>query len=640
SVDWLIVDHPSLDERWEGALCGYVDRILVIDDLANRPHDCDLLVDHNLHDNIEHRYDPWLDSRTIQLLGPGYALLRPEFARIRSRMSTRIHRLNRVIVSFGGVDAGNETAKVLRALASWHPPGVQVDVIAGQANPNWHMLQRTTADLSHVTLHRQVDDMAAMMAKADLAIGACGLTALERCCLGLPALVAVTSAAQRAPALALAATGSIVHLGDAVKLTYLQYLQAIYNVDTPLLRSMSKAAMQLVDGLGCSRVADALMDFPSLQAYIEGVSIADDIRPGRETHETVQEDEFSEREGALSDADAVEPVAEPAPDPIRRRTESRWGVLVIGTNVQVPVLNMIRAAMDMVVPGGVLHVADTDVLSPVQHFADTFWTAPNLSQQPPEDVLQFCVDHEIRALIPVTDRDVLYLAEHAAAFEQQGIACMVASLDAVCVALDHWLFTKTLRDAGLPAVQTELDLPKMASDRVVVKERYGGQLRGIPLNLSHVEAAKYAETLQHPVFQPFVAGQPYWVDLYITPEGIAAGAATCRLEVQSAGGGWVASTLQHPELESLAVRIALQIRLTGHVTIKALLDPEAGVHILGCVPRLHDYATLSWAAGLRSVEWYLRRALTRSEAVPVYEQSPQSIRMIRHWVDRVDVLNP
>ena len=89
-LDWLIVDHYSLGEIWEKELKPYTNNILVIDDIANRNHDCDILLDQNWFKNMKSRYNGLLSKNCVQLLGPKYALLRKEFSRIRKIKKRKI----------------------------------------------------------------------------------------------------------------------------------------------------------------------------------------------------------------------------------------------------------------------------------------------------------------------------------------------------------------------------------------------------------------------------------------------------------------------------------------------------------------------------------------------------------------------
>jgi len=125
-LDWLIVDHYALDERWEEYLRPYVKKIMVIDDLADRAHDCDLLLDQNFYENLESRYDGLVSAWCKKLLGPKYALLRPEFREARKNLRKRDGHVKRIMIFFGGSDPANETTKALEAIRMLKRPDIAV----------------------------------------------------------------------------------------------------------------------------------------------------------------------------------------------------------------------------------------------------------------------------------------------------------------------------------------------------------------------------------------------------------------------------------------------------------------------------------------------------------------------------------
>src|SRR5690606_18254179 len=138
SADWLIVDHYSLDAKWEKAVSSQVRNIMVIDDLANRSHQCSILLDQNLG-REEKDYDGLVPSDCDRLLGPRYALLRSEFTKFRPvSLNRRINpRLKRILISLGGVDRTNVTGRVLEALqTSDLPHTTRLDVIMGASAPH------------------------------------------------------------------------------------------------------------------------------------------------------------------------------------------------------------------------------------------------------------------------------------------------------------------------------------------------------------------------------------------------------------------------------------------------------------------------------------------------------------------------
>ena len=166
--EWLIVDHYALDCRWESILRPNVGRIMVIDDLADRSHDCDLLLDQNLYQNMATRYDELVPATCAKLLGPKYALLRPEFAQARNNLRQRDGRVRRILVFFGGVDPTNETEKAIHALVSIADRQFAVDVVVGGGNPHKQQIENLCAEHEGFHYHCQVDNMAELMAAGQI----------------------------------------------------------------------------------------------------------------------------------------------------------------------------------------------------------------------------------------------------------------------------------------------------------------------------------------------------------------------------------------------------------------------------------------------------------------------------------------
>ena len=249
SPAWVIVDHYALDRRWEEVAVPPGAGLMVLDDLADRPHCADLLLDQNLGRRAAD-YDALLPAACRRLIGPGFALLRSEFAahRAESLGRRRDGRIARILVALGGVDRENVTTRVLDALAAGGLPGeVSVTVVLGAAAPWKTAVAERCANLPFpAELRVAVADMAGVMAGADLAIGAGGSSSWERCCLGLPTLLVVLADNQREAAAALAAAGAARIVDPALPIA----------VPAPCdLAAMAARSAEIVDGLGTDRVA-------------------------------------------------------------------------------------------------------------------------------------------------------------------------------------------------------------------------------------------------------------------------------------------------------------------------------------------------------------------------------------------------
>jgi UDP-2,4-diacetamido-2,4,6-trideoxy-beta-L-altropyranose hydrolase len=261
-ADWLVLDHYAFDQRGEEAARPAGAKLMVIDDLADRLHVADLLLDQNFGRRAAD-YDGLLPSGAERLIGPRHALLRPAFAARRAvvlaERAARGFRLSDVLVSMGGVDLPNATSRVLAVLAK--RPDLSVTVVMGAGAPALGQVRAEAAAMpTPARVLVDVTDMAALMAGADLAIGAAGGTAWERCALGLPSLMAVLADNQAAAAVALDAAGVAIDLGRPEAPDFADRLvAALIRVDDPAtMAALSVASARVADGRGADRVADAL----------------------------------------------------------------------------------------------------------------------------------------------------------------------------------------------------------------------------------------------------------------------------------------------------------------------------------------------------------------------------------------------
>lgn len=261
-VDWLVVDHYALDRRWEQSLRPQTRRIMAIDDLADRLHDCDLLLDQNLGRQAQD-YDGLLGRHTQTLIGPAYALLRPEFAQWRERSLLRRTQpqLKNLLITMGGVDQTNATGQVLEALSQCElPVDLRITVVIGPTAPWLAQVQAQAAAMPRpAQVLSGVSNMAQLIAESDFCIGAAGGSAWERCCLGLPTLVLMLAANQQSGAMALQAHGAAWLAADTDQL--MKQLTALFNPEKSgvILSEMSQAAAKLTAGDGAVQVLELIL---------------------------------------------------------------------------------------------------------------------------------------------------------------------------------------------------------------------------------------------------------------------------------------------------------------------------------------------------------------------------------------------
>jgi len=250
-VDWLIVDHYAVDEQWEKSLRSKCRNLMVIDDLADRDHDCDLLLDQT-YGRLESVYQRRVAQDCMILTGAKYALLRPEFAALReySLQRRKDTHLEHLLISLGGIDKDNITGKVLQVLKEIDlPENCRISVVMGAKAPWLKDVKAISRELSWaVDVKVNIDDMAQLMADSDLAIGAAGSTTWERCCLGLPTLMLVLADNQRDIARALSRAKAVRIFDEVGQLT------SMMKLSSENLNIMCCAASGITDGTGTQNV--------------------------------------------------------------------------------------------------------------------------------------------------------------------------------------------------------------------------------------------------------------------------------------------------------------------------------------------------------------------------------------------------
>ena len=215
AVDRLIIDSYALDEQWEQALRPYCREIMVIDDLANRRHDCDILLDQNFYLNKDARYAGLVPEHCKMLLGPEHALLREEFYEAKKHLRKRDGNIKNILVFYGGSDLTNETEKAIKALVQLHDEGYSftADIITGLSNSRRGKIEKICSKYHFLHYYCQVSNMAEFMNKADLMLGAGGSTTWERLYMELPALVTAVAENQIQGCEDCSQTGIIEYLG-------------------------------------------------------------------------------------------------------------------------------------------------------------------------------------------------------------------------------------------------------------------------------------------------------------------------------------------------------------------------------------------------------------------------------------------
>lgn len=308
-------------------------------------------------------------------------------------------------------------------------------------------------------------------------------------------------------------------------------------------------------------------------------------------------------------------------------------VLITSISGKVPLIKAVREACEQSFPTYQLFGADANPAIIGRYFVDSFWQMPLLNQLTIEDLIHFCEKNEIKAVIPTRDGELIFFAKHRQELLEHGIKVMISSLNSVQFCLDKLLFYEQAYGHGLPAIPTYLHVQDLPSQPLVVKERYGAGANALGLNLTSSEAKSYATKLKSPVYQPFIIGKEYSIDLYVDQKGQLKGVIPRTRDLVINGESQITTTVVNEQLIELAKSFCTHFSFYGHVMLQVLIDTSGEVHIIECNPRFGGASTLSVAVGLDSFKWFFREVTGDNlDDVPFIQPQGEK-KMIRYPQD-------
>lgn len=254
-VDLLIVDHYGRGAGFERACRRFARRIAVLDDIpGQRRHDADVLID-GAPGRTAAAWHGALDDGACVLAGADYALVRPEILAARERVlaRNRTGTVSRVLVSFGLSDARNATEPALRAARAAFP-GASIDVVIGPSAAHRGAVTIAAEEVG-ATLWLAPGNYVELLVAADLVVGAGGVSAIERACLGIPSVAIETADNQRAGLEALSEAGALVHAGSVDALDVRHLTRCLVEAAADRVGLASRATL-VVDGRGAVRAVD------------------------------------------------------------------------------------------------------------------------------------------------------------------------------------------------------------------------------------------------------------------------------------------------------------------------------------------------------------------------------------------------
>lgn len=274
-------------------------------------------------------------------------------------------------------------------------------------------------------------------------------------------------------------------------------------------------------------------------------------------------------------------------------------ILVTSINAKAPLLETLRDSKNLFEKN--IQIIGCDISENIvgKYFVDTFWKIQRREDIVLEDFLQECKQKNVGYIVPTSDEDVLFFAKHKNFFAKQNIFIFSSPLETVAICHDKLAFYE-----ATDCILTSLNIHDIQSKRFVVKERYGAGSKKIGLNLSKNEAVKFSKNLQYPIFQPFIKGDEYSVDTYISKNGQIIASLARKRELIVNAEAKITSYAHEPNLIQIVNNLATKLGLQGHIVTQAIKHKDT-FHIIECNLRFGGASTLSYKMGLKSFYWFL-----------------------------------
>ncbi|ADU31849.1 ATP-grasp domain-containing protein [Evansella cellulosilytica] len=311
-------------------------------------------------------------------------------------------------------------------------------------------------------------------------------------------------------------------------------------------------------------------------------------------------------------------------------------ILVTSISKKVPLLKAIKKAGKKINAKCQIFGADSQLNVIGKYFVDQFWLMPPLSQLKLETLISYCRSNNIFAIIPTRDAELLIFSEWKDSLKEHDIFVMVSDKEPIKKCIDKLEFYKYSTNKNYPVIPTTENIVDIkAFSYFVVKEKFGAGSENIGTNLNMDEARIHANKLRGPIFQPYIVGKEYSIDIYINNEIKAKGAIVRSRDTVINGESQITTTVKNDMIEKVCCNFAEELGLYGHVVFQVILDDNNNLNILEINCRFGGASPLSIAAGLDSLYWFLLEAKGIGICDSPFVRTSKELKLIRYPNDLV-----
>jgi len=310
-------------------------------------------------------------------------------------------------------------------------------------------------------------------------------------------------------------------------------------------------------------------------------------------------------------------------------------ILVTSVSRKVSLLRELHKGLNRISAESAIIGADSDEQCIASYFVDEFWHMPRLEELSANTLIEKLLDLKITGIIPTRDGELSYFADLRELLLENGIYLMLPKSSTVNTCLDKLAFCETLTRLDFPVISTVKNINDLNTDSFVIKEQFGAGSNTILINADKQNALIHANRLKSAIYQPYIEGEEFSIDVYFDTSSNFKGAAARKRELVINGESQVTTTVEEPEMERLCENIGSTINLVGHAVFQIIKTADAKLHIIELNTRFGGASTLNIAAGLDSFYWFGLESVGISIDAYEFTKSPKTLKQVRYPADKI-----
>ena len=277
--------------------------------------------------------------------------------------------------------------------------------------------------------------------------------------------------------------------------------------------------------------------------------------------------------------------------------------LITSASAKIPLIDAFKKAINKINPKNKVIAADTSPLALSRYVADQFWEMPVTDTLSVDKILKFCLDNEVKCILPTRDGELAFWANQKELFKLNGINVVISCLETIDFCLDKLKFFQRCSEKGFSAIPTTTVINDLNCDIFVVKERLGAGSELLSINLDKNDAQAHAAVLSSPIFQPYIEGMEISIDAWIDTSHKVKGLVLRRREIVVLGESKVTTTFRNEIIEKQCIDLLESFEFYGPIVLQAIIDKKNKIHFIECNSRFGGASTASIAVGLDSLYW-------------------------------------